>query len=539
MPSLSRRTLFAGAVTAGAAAAATGLLDTPSTAAPTGGAAPVFGPVDVTPADARYADLVWGTNRRWVGTPDHVVLVGSADQVVRAVQDAVAAGRRVAVRSGGHCYENFVSAPDIRVVIDLSQLNAVYYDPGRRAFAVEPGALLGDVYKTLYKGWGVTIPGGSCPTVGIGGHIAGGGYGPLSRRHGLTVDHLYAVEVVVVDDSGTARKIVATREKDDPNRDLWWAHTGGGGGNFGVVTKYWFRSPDAATADPRNLLPRPPSEVLVRTVGWSWASLDQAGFSRLLRNFGAFYERNSGPDSPYATLFSQLKPQHKAAGSFAMTSQIDAAVPNAQRLLDDYVAAVSDGVKPTPATLEARRMSWLHSATQWPGFTATDVSTRFKAKSAYMRRAFTEPQIAAFHRHLTRGDYDHPVSLVMITAYGGKINTVAPDATAVAQRDSIIKLHYVSFWTDEAEDPKHLAWIREFYRDVYADSGGVPVPNSITDGTFINYADVDLADPAYNTSGVGWERLYYKDNYPRLQAVKARFDPRNVFRHALSPRLPR
>jgi FAD/FMN-containing dehydrogenase len=532
MPNLSRRSLFAGVAAAGAAVAITELAPVPALAG-----TPVPGPVDVTPADPRYADLTWGTNRRWVGRPDHVVLVHSADQVLLVVQQAVAAGRRIAVRSGGHCYENFVTESDIRVVIDLSLLHDVSFDAAMGAFAVEPGALLGDTYKALYKGWGVTIPGGSCPTVGIGGHIAGGGYGPLSRRHGLTVDHLYAVEVVVVDAAGTARRVVATREPGDPNRDLWWAHTGAGGGNFGVVTKYWFRSPGATGSDPATLLPRPPSEVLVNTVSWSWADLDQTTFGRILRNFGEFYERNSAPGSPYATLFSQLKPQHKAAGSFAMTSQIDAAVPGAQQLLDDYVAAVTAGTV-APTVVEARQISWLHSATQWPGFTATDVSTRFKAKSAYMRRGFTDPQIAAFHHHLTRDDYHHPVSLVMITSYGGQVNAVAPAATAAAQRDSVMKLHYVSFWTDEAEDPVNIGWIREFYQDVYADTGGVPAPGANTDGAFINYADVDLADPTLNRSGVGWERLYFKDNYPALQAVKARFDPRNLFRHALSIRLP-
>ena len=68
--------------------------------------------------------------------------------------------------------------------------------------------------------------------------------------------------------------------------------------------------------------------------------------------------------------------------------------------------------------------------------------------------------------------------------------------------------------------------------------GGVPVPDANTDGSYINYPDVDLADPAWNTSGVPWHTFYYKDNYPRLQQVKKRYDPRNVFRHALSIELP-
>jgi FAD/FMN-containing dehydrogenase len=539
MTALTRRRFFAG--TAALAAAAPLATSTEAVAAATGRGtcAAALDPVTVTPSDPRYADLVWGTNQRWVGTPDSVRVVSSTAQVAAVVREAVVAGKRIAVRSGGHCYENFVGDPDVRVVVDLSRMAEVRYDAERRAFAVQPGALLGDVYKALYKGWGVTIPGGSCPTVGIGGHIAGGGYGPLSRLHGLSVDHLHAVEVVVVDRSGQVRTVVATREADDPNRDLWWAHTGGGGGNFGIVTTYWFRTPGATGTTPSALLPAPPAEVLVRTVSWSWSALDAEAFKTVLRNFGRFYERHSSPDSPYASLFSQLKPQHDSAGSFAMTSQIDAGVPDARALLDAYVAEIGAGVGVEPAVVEDRRLPWLHATTQWPGFTATDVSTRFKAKSAYMRRGFTEAQLDAFHRHLTRADHHHPVSLVMITAYGGRINTVAPSATAVAQRDSIIKLHYVSFWTDEADDDANIGWLREFYRDVYAATGGVPVPDELTDGCFVNYADVDLNDPALNTSGVTWARLYYKDNYPALRRVKARWDPRDVFRHAQSIELPR
>ncbi|MFC6930769.1 BBE domain-containing protein [Actinomadura yumaensis] len=80
--------------------------------------------------------------------------------------------------------------------------------------------------------------------------------------------------------------------------------------------------------------------------------------------------------------------------------------------------------------------------------------------------------------------------------------------------------------------------MREFYRDVYAGTGGVPVPNDETDGCFINYADVDVADPKWNTSQTPWSQLYYKDNYPKLQQVKARWDPRDVFKHTLSVRPP-
>lgn len=88
------------------------------------------------------------------------------------------------------------------------------------------------------------------------------------------------------------------------------------------------------------------------------------------------------------------------------------------------------------------------------------------------------------------------------------------------------------------EDDKHLTWVREFYRDVFAATGGVPAPGGTGDGCHINYADADVANPEWNTSGVPWHSLYFKDNYPRLQAAKACWDPRDVFRHSLSVRLP-
>ncbi|MER7269264.1 BBE domain-containing protein [Micromonospora carbonacea] len=523
-------------VLAGTAAVGGGLLVATGPAAPAAPAAPPApAPVTVSATDPRYPDLVRGTNQRWVGRPDEVRLITSTAQAVRAVQEAVSAGRRLAVRSGGHCYEDFTTSSDIRVVLDLSQLSDVYYDPGRRAFAVEAGATLGKVYETLYKRWGVFLPAGNCPTVCAGGHIAGGGYGSLARRNGLAVDHLYAVEVVVVDASGTARAVVATRETTDPHHDLWWAHTGGGGGNFGVVTRYWLRSPGVTSSEPARLLPRPPSQVWVNEVAWPWESITEAGFTRLMRNHGRWHAQHSAPDSPYVNLFSQLKPWHRANGAITMVTQVDAGAPHAERMLQDYVAAVGAGVGVPAQTRQHRLVPWLH-ATQWPGFTGPDPTIRFKGKSAYLRGNYPTEQIAVMYRHLTRTDFHNPTALMMIASYGGRVNTLQPGDTAVPQRDSVIKMQCVTLWNDARDDEANVAWVREFYRELYGATGGVPVPNEVTDGCFVNYADVDLNDPAWNTSGVAWHDLYYKGNYPRLQQVKARWDPRNVFRHAQSIR---
>lgn len=534
----TRRNFVAGATAVVGGATLGGLTGRTAVAGqpPAGVAAPVLDPISVTAADPRYPDLARGDNNRWVGKPESVVLVSTTEQVRDAVQKAVDRGKGIAVRSGGHCYEDFVTSGAIQVVVNMSQMSAVYFDQDRQAFAVQAGALLSQVYETLYRGWGVTLPGGSCPTVGAGGHIAGGGYGVLNRSLGLIVDHLYGVEVVVVDAAGKASVVVATRDSTEAKlKDLWWAHTGGGGGNFGIVTRYFMRSHGAKGTDPAKLLPAPPSEVWIASVSIPWEGLTKSGFSRMLHNFGAWHEKHSAPDAPEAALFSRFMVMHKVNGSHTLPIQVDASAPNAEKLIDDFVAAVTEGVGVTPKFTLKQKLPWL-KATHWTGMFGGDGTGRADFKSAYMRKNFTDAHLAALYKHLTRDDYVNPFALVQISAYGGRTNAVSPTDTAVPQRDSIMKIMYLVGWVDPAEDAKHIAWLRDIYGETYAASGGVPAPNDVTDGCFINYCDIDLSDPKQNTSGVAWHELYYKGNYPRLQRAKADWDPRNIFKHAQSVR---
>jgi aclacinomycin oxidase len=499
---------------------------------------PRVGPDKVGPDDPRYADLVRrGFNKRFAGKPDYVRLVGSTEQVVNAVQDAVRDELRVAVRSGGHCLEGFVADPAVRVLIDTSVMTGVDYDPEMAAFEVEAGATLGEAYRKLFLGWGVTIPAGESPDLGVGGHVLGGAFGFLCRQHGLAADHLYGVEVVVVDETGTARSVVATREPSDPNRDLWWAHTGGGGGNFGVVTRYWFRSPGARGTDPASLLPKAPDSILTFRVAWSWEDIDEAAFTRLARNFGDWCERHRAADSPHAKLFSLLFLRRRQYGKLEMKG-LSTAGAEAERLFEEHLAAVNDGVG-APCTRDVERTSWLAFALNpFPElFKAGPGDALVKVKDAFLRKCFTDRQIEVAYRYLTRTDHDVPGGMLGLATYGGQVNTVTPDATASAQRDSILTMSCTVGWQNPPDEARNLGWVRTFYRDLFADTGGVPVPGEVCDGAMINHPDVDLADPQWNLSGVPWYALYYKDNYPRLQQIKARWDPRNVFHHALSIRL--
>uniref|UniRef100_UPI0007C71EF4 FAD-binding protein n=1 Tax=Streptomyces torulosus TaxID=68276 RepID=UPI0007C71EF4 len=490
---------------------------------------------EITPADPRYRSLTTrARNTRFTGAPDRVLIPRTAEDVRRAVTAAVRAGARPAVRGGGHGLENLVDAPGVRTLLDLSELNDVAHDPARRAFGVGAGALLGPVYRSLYLNWGVAIPGGTCPSVGLGGYVQGGGFGALCRRHGLIVDHLEAVEVVVADGDGEARTVVASRDPADPHHDLWWAHTGAGGGNFGVVTRYWFRSPEAESAASEDLLPRPPETVLLVSAEWPWESLGERDFARLVRNHGDWHRDEDGADPAYESLYSALYLNQRAVGRIVLSAQMDASAPGARRQLDAYVAAVGEGVRTRPRVTR--------TVLPWLQFTQRDVEnrgelTRSKSKGAYLRRPYTAAETELLFRHLSDPAYDGHTTVVLFS-YGRQVNAVDPAATVVAQRDSILKCYLGTYWADPAADDRHIQRLRELYAQLYADTGGVPVPDAGTDGSYINYPDVDLADPRWNTSGVPWYELYFKGNHPRLQRVKAAWDPRNVFRHALSVRPP-
>lgn len=229
-------------------------------------------------------------------------------------------------------------------------------------------------------------------------------------------------------------------------RPLVGAHRSGGG-NFGVATRYWFRSPDTEGDEPAELLPTPPARLLVAQLLWPWAMLDEVSFSRLLRNHGEWHERNSGPDSPYAGMYSVIGATPRANGGVVIMSlQMDASLPDAEGLLSAYLAAVREGTDAEPVVLERRELPWLHTTT-WPGVSdRADHTKHAKFKSAYLRARLSDDQIGAVYRSLTTPDYANMTAGIMLASYGGAVNTVDPSATAMPQRDSIMRLIFATEW---------------------------------------------------------------------------------------------
>ena len=178
---------------------------------------------------------------------------------VAAVADAVREGRRLVVTSGGHCLEGFVSDPEVKVIVDVSPMKGIAFDAERGAVAVRGG-----------RDGGRDVPGARTTTGAWSSRWAStpasawAGTWPAARSGSSAASSASPRTTCTPSRSspwtrtGGPRVVVATREPSDPNRELWWALTGAGGGNFGVVTRFWFRSPGASGADPATLLPRAP-----------------------------------------------------------------------------------------------------------------------------------------------------------------------------------------------------------------------------------------------------------------------------------------
>ncbi|HEY1952040.1 MAG TPA: FAD-binding protein [Gemmatimonadaceae bacterium] len=476
-------------------------------------------------------------NKRFASRPDYVQIADSTESVVSAVQNAVRDHLRLVATSGGHCLEGFVSDPAVRVIVDVSPMKRIYYDAAMRAVAVEAGATVGEAFRALDEQWGVVVPLGEYPGIGMGGHVVGGAFGFLCRELGLAADFLYGVEVVTVDDSGRAHAVVATREDSDPNRELWWAHTGGGGGNFGIVTRYWFRARGAQGDDPAELLPKTPNSITAFRAEWSWRDIDASDFSRLLSSHGEWSQRNSEPGSPGSSLWTLLLAHRIEVGKIIIRGLSTSGRTAAEAEIRDYLANLGRGLQ-APQGVELTTMPWLDFALDpFPDLFAMPpggVST--KVKDAMLKRPLSERQFAVVYDYMTRADYDVMGGAFGFATYGGRVNAVASDATASPQRSSIFDMACNVGWMDPRDETKSMAWVRAFYGELFADTGGVPVPGDAYDGSLINHPDTDLADPRFNKSGVPWHTLYYRDNYSRLQQIKARWDPGNVFHHALSIR---
>jgi hexose oxidase len=488
----------------------------------------------VAESDSRFPSFLQGFNRRWhAGSCQAVYVCYDAAGAAAALDDAIAMyGKNVKIKSGGHCYENFVFSDAAKAIIDVSAMDGCGYDADK-GYYLESGGTNWSAFNSLFRDYGKVLPAGSCYSVGLGGHICGGGYGLLSRLNGLTVDWLTGVEVVVKPEAGKPAMVVyaSADAANKDERDLYWAHLGGGGGNFGVITRYYFKD-----------LPDSPSSAFITQLSIDWNNITPEVLSGLLNFFTALAD-----DTANWRQFGIFALHHISQGEIVLTIQTavlqgeNPAVIKAQYVdhllesiggLVEYqltskssVTNLGGYVQPTAHTIQYT----FYEAVQ--NLNGSGSNQRGKYKSAYMRRGFPWEQVNAIYKHLTATlAVDMSQCLLQVDTYGGRINTIAPNATAIPQRSSVLKLQYQAYWTDEANDTAYLQWMRGFYTDVYAATGGTPNPaldpTSNVDGCYYNYPDTDLNSYGGRDAAL---QLYFGNNLPRLKQVKKRWDSNNYF----------
>ena len=511
-------------------------------------------PVVVFPQDPRYETLKRGHNLRWPedshDAAGRIYLCEDVGEVADALQHTVSDGLRPTVRSGAHCYEDFVVNNPSGAILDLSLLTGAHRREGQSAFRIAPGTQLWGAYTDLYKRYGSTIPAGTCGTVGAGGHICGGGYGLLSRLYGLSCDWLTAVDILTVDAKG---KVVHRSADVTHDPDLFRACRGAGGGNFGIITSYIF-----------DKLPSAPREVVQAHILFKWADMSEDRFVRFLTAFGRYWETR-GQDPDTWGMFAVASLRHSVNPGFGMSVQFlnpDGSCDDLT-VLKEYLnqfsacggittstrttaphgtnhaaaAKSSDGTELCLGSYTVRRRDWFLATADEAGGPG---GSRAKYKSAYFKRGFTEAEALCMYKHLhtTIAGADMAGAVIEIDSYGGAINRKELiQSTAVSQRSSVIKIQPMAFWRDSESDDVYCQWLRDFYSDFFsgadADSQhpGSPYPNDRHDGCYINYPDKDML--AFDH----WPKLYYGDSYPFLQDVKRRYDPNNIFHHAMSIRI--
>ena len=444
------------------------------------------------------AAQLWNSRFDWV-RPRAVVYAIDERDVQQTVMWAARTGTRIATRAGGHSYAGY-STTTSGVILDITDLSRIRVNARDRRASVGGGAQLVNVYNALVNR-GQTIPAGSCPTVGVAGLTLGGGVGFAARKWGTTSDNVLAMKIVTAD--GRAR--IIDRRRDE---DLYWACRGGGGGNFGVVTAFLFRT-------------FPADAAVLFQITFSWDDMpavlaawqDWAPFA----TSDVFSICTMGTQSP--------EPRVEISGQYFGDAQDVPAL----------VSPVTSVATPTAFNIETK--NYTEAVKHWAECTryAAEQCIRaaenpdgkidrpaFAAKSDYVRRPLRPEGIATIKRWIEarQAERDIGPGNVICDSYGGAINEVSPTATAFAHRDMRFSIQYDAEWTQPQGQRRTLAWLRGVH---------AAMRTHVTGSAYVNYIDSEQRD---------WQRAYYGRNFARLVDVKGRYDPGNVFRFAQSIPLP-
>lgn len=446
----------------------------------------------------RPGDTNWATARQLYNTrfdalkPAAVAYVSHPDDIRTALAYARAHALRVAIRNGGHSYAGW-SSGDGRLIIDISKLNRVRAS-GNTA-VIGAGAKLIDVYRAL-TAKGMTIPAGSCPTVGVSGLTLGGGHGVVSRAYGLTCDSLTQATLITAD----GKQLTANARE---HKDLFWALRGAGNGNFGVVTELHFKT-------------HPAPQGVSAYLSWPWSKA--AAVVKAWQEWGP-----SQPDE----IWSSLHLASAAGGT--PTVSVAAFSLGTYGELRNAVDRLADRVGAPASSVSLRRRSYEESMEVYAGCSSfpTDAQCHLPGstpgrspKGALGRETYTAAS-DFFDRSLSAAGIRTLLSQIRsvrggtgsiaLTALGGAVNRVSPTSTAFVHRRSRLLAQYIASWRPGTTGSTARSWLASAHKSMRPHASGA---------AYQNYTDPTLTN---------WRKAYYGDAATRLTKLKNEYDPTRFF----------
>lgn len=430
------------------------------------------------PSDGAYesARKIW--NAMIDKRPAIIARCATTADVVRGVNFARDNGLLLAVRGGGHNIAGNAMCDD-GIVIDLSQMKAASVNPEKRRVIIEGGATLADL-DAATQAHGLATPLGINSTTGVAGLTLGGGFGWLSRKYGMTVDNLESAEVVTA--AGEVMQASATEHPD-----LFWALRGGGG-NFGVVTRFEFRLHPVGPNLLSGLIVYPISEaksVLQQYREFLIKAPEALSVWTILRQ---------APPLPFL-------PQGVYGQKVIVLALIYADDPKQGEPLIDplrrFGTPVGEHVGVQPY------VAWQQ---------AFDPLLTFGARNYWKSHNFsTLPDglldvVLEYIEKLPSHQCE-----IFFGAIGGATTRPAPDSAAYAHRDTKFVMNVHGRWEDPADDKRCIGWARDYFKASAPFASG---------GVYVNFLTADEGDRV---------RSAYGPNYDRLAQVKRKYDPDNLF----------
>ncbi len=410
----------------------------------------------------------------WNGMIDRkpllIVQCTNSEDIIQSIRFAKRCELIVSVRAGGHNVAGNAVCED-GLMIDLSKMKTIHIDPVIEIAIVEPGVLWAE-FDTSAQQHGLATTGGTVSDTGVAGLTLGGGIGWLMGKHGISCDNVLAAEII------TANGELLNVDSDN-HADLFWAIRGGGG-NFGIVSKFKFRLHKVGPNVVGGMILYP---------------MDQA---KAVMQFYRDYARKA-PDELMAYSGFIATPD-----GLPVTMILPAWMGPVEEA-EKYLAPLRSFGSPIADLITEMPYTALQSILD----AAAPSGIRRYWKSGYFTD-LPDALLDIFIRNVS--SRPSPLTPVLFFHIRGAASKVRPDATAFAHREDQWDSDIISQWTDAADDNVNIEWTRSFWREI----------EPFTKGVYVNHLDCD--------DGNDRVRKAYGGNYIRLQAIKHKYDPDNFFR---------